>query len=138
MIDMIFDFSSLPNIGQKVGQLLKINLPLLLYGEMGTGKTTLTKEIIRSLGCEDEVTSPTFNIMQSYTINNKILWHVDLYRLDTHDNFEELGLDELNMQSLLIIEWPERLGERLFVPHLKGKLKVLADHRRHLIIEKIL
>ena len=135
MLDIIFDLSAISTVGQQVAALLDVKLPLLLYGEMGSGKTTLTKQIAKALGVTDDVTSPTFNIMQSYKAGQKTLWHVDLYRLEGKNSMEELGLDELNYQNLLIIEWPQYL-ERLFNPHIKGILKVLANGQRHLILEK--
>ena len=136
MLELTFDLTSLPNAGKQIAALMKVKLPLLLYGEMGAGKTTLTKAIIQALGNSDEVTSPTFNIMLSYDTQNATLWHVDLYRLETGRSIQELGLDELNWQNLLIIEWPERLGQQLFTPHLKGILSVLANGHRHLIVER--
>lgn len=136
MLDIIFDLNTISTVGQHVATLLDVKLPLLLYGEMGSGKTTLTKQIAKALGVTDDVTSPTFNIMQSYKAGKQTLWHIDLYRLEGKSNIEELGLDELNYQNLLIIEWPQYL-ERLFNPHIKGILKVLANGQRHLILEKI-
>ena len=136
MLDIIFDLNTISTVGQHVATLLDVKLPLLLYGEMGSGKTTLTKQIAKALGVTDDVTSPTFNIMQSYKAGKQTLWHVDLYRLEGKNSIEELGLDELNYQKLLIIEWPQYL-ERLFNPHIKGILKVLANCQRHLILEKI-
>ena len=136
MLDIIFDLNTISTVGQHVATLLDVKLPLLLYGEMGSGKTTLTKQIAKALGVTDDVTSPTFNIMQSYKAGKQTFWHIDLYRLEGKSNIEELGLDELNYQNLLIIEWPQYL-ERLFNPHIKGILKVLANGQRHLILEKI-
>lgn len=136
MIDINFSLDNIAEAGQRIASFLDVKLPLLLYGQMGSGKTTLTKHIVKALGGTDEVTSPTFNIMQSYNIGQLTLWHVDLYRLDNPDSIVELGLDELNYHDLLIIEWPERL-ERAFKPHIKGSLKILADNQRHFVLEKI-
>ncbi len=136
MFDITFDLNTIATVAEQSAAMLDVRLPLLLYGEMGSGKTTLTKHIVKSLGCDDEVTSPTFNIMQSYNVGKRVLWHVDLYRLDDSNSIEELGLDELNTQNLLIIEWPQRLG-RLFNPHIKGVLEVVDNNRRRLILEKI-
>ena len=136
MLDITFGLNNIAEVGQRVALSLDVKLPLLLYGEMGSGKTTLTKHIVKAFGVVDEVTSPTFNIMQSYTIGNKVLWHIDLYRLEDPNSIEGLGLDELNSQNLLIIEWPERLV-RTFTPHIKGTLRVLDNDKRNLVLEKI-
>lgn len=136
MLDMTFNLSSILQTGQQVASLLKQGVPLLLYGEMGAGKTTLIKHIVKALGCSDEVTSPTFTIMQSYEIAQGILWHIDLYRL-REDQIDELGLDELNMHNLMIIEWPERLGSKIFSKYIKGLLLVQSDSSRRLVLEII-
>jgi len=83
------------------------NTFLLLEGELGVGKTTLTQLIAKNLGIKEKVTSPTFNILQRYQIkDNYYLNHFDFFRLNTNDKldfFQELTTDNLN-----IIEWPEK------------------------------
>ena len=83
------------------------NLYLILQGELGVGKTTLTQLIAKNLGIKEKITSPTFNILQRYKIKNDYyLNHFDFFRLNDTDNleiFEELTRDNLN-----IIEWPEK------------------------------
>lgn len=129
-----FALESINQAAQEVCSLLKPGMPLLLYGEMGAGKTTLTKHIVAALGCCEEVTSPTFTIMQSYETSLGALWHVDLYRLDEHST-NELGLEELNSQAMMIIEWPERLSERFFPTYIKATLQVLENGMRKLVME---
>jgi tRNA threonylcarbamoyladenosine biosynthesis protein TsaE len=97
-----------------VGRLLSSELPLaglvLLIGDLGTGKTTLTKGIAEGLGAAaaDEVSSPTFTLIHEYGMPTKI-YHVDLYRLDTVEQVSGLGLDELlDSPALVIMEWAER------------------------------
>jgi tRNA threonylcarbamoyladenosine biosynthesis protein TsaE len=83
------------------------NTFLLLEGELGAGKTTLTQLIAKNLGIKEKVTSPTFNILQRHQIkNNYFLNHFDFFRLNTNDKldlFQELTIDNLN-----IIEWPKK------------------------------
>lgn len=131
-----FDLSSLSQAAQEVRGLLKSGLPLLLYGEMGAGKTTLTKHIVAALGCSEEVTSPTFTIMQSYATSSGTLWHIDLYRLEEHQ-VDELGIDELSRQHMIIIEWPERLARNFFSTYIKAELQVEAGEKRVLTLEVI-
>lgn len=136
MNDVSFSLNSIDNVAKQVASMLEVGLPLLLYGEMGAGKTTLTKHIIAALGCKEEVTSPTFTIMQSYLTQHGTLWHIDLYRLDEH-HIDELGLDEINRQNMMIIEWPQRLGNRVFPRYVKGTLLVQQDETRSLSLETV-
>ncbi len=138
MEDIYFNLTTIKDVGKKVASLLTPGLPLLLYGQMGAGKTTLTKYIVAALGGDENVTSPTYTIMQSYKTTKDTLWHVDLYRLDggVHE-IDELGLDELNMYNMLIIEWPERLNPGMFSKYVRGGLSVQGSEDRRLILEII-
>ncbi len=135
MTDIIFNLDSIADAAKHVVGKLRPKLPFLLYGEMGAGKTTLTKHIVAALGYQEEVTSPTFTIMQPYLTSAGTLWHIDLYRMDDEHQIEELGLDELNIQDMMIIEWPERLGDKIFSKYLKGTLLVQSDDSRKLTLE---
>jgi tRNA threonylcarbamoyladenosine biosynthesis protein TsaE len=86
----------------------------LLKGEMGSGKTTLVKQIVNQLGVEGPVSSPTFSIINQYgDTNEKVVYHFDLYRLKNELEAFDIGLEEyLNSGHLCLIEWPEKL-ERL-------------------------
>ena len=82
-----------------------------LYGALGAGKTTLARGLLRGLGHEGEVASPTFPIVQAYAPpDTRIpLWHVDLYRIEHAAELDEIGLDEARDGGAMVIEWPERL-----------------------------
>jgi len=83
-----------------------------LSGDLGAGKTTFARGILRALGWAGEVPSPTFTLVQSYETTPEV-WHVDLYRLHGAADADALGLWETD--AALLIEWPERLGDAL--PH---------------------
>lgn len=138
LLTSTFEQVNLPKIGVAIAELIQIGKPLFLYGEMGAGKTTLTKHIIKSLGCMQEVTSPTFSIMQSYDTSKGNVWHVDLYRLKNAYEVEELGLYEMFAHNIFIVEWPERFNGYLFKPHLKAMLDINADQTRTITIEEFL
>ena len=84
---------------------------IALYGTLGAGKTTLARGILRGLGHEGDVGSPTFPIVKTYEPPDTRLpaWHVDLFRIEEASELDELGLDEVREEGVLLIEWPERL-----------------------------
>jgi tRNA threonylcarbamoyladenosine biosynthesis protein TsaE len=81
---------------------------LLFYGNMGVGKTTLIKAIVKQLGCDDEVTSPTFSIVNEYELRNDKIFHFDLYRVKTIEEAYNFGIEDyLDSNYWVLIEWPE-------------------------------
>ena len=102
--------------GARLAPLLRAGDAVALFGELGTGKTTLTRGVLRGLGFHGDVASPTFPIVQTYEPPQARLpvWHVDLYRIEDPAEIDELGLDEARADSALIVEWPERLGSSLW------------------------
>ena len=106
---------------------------IALYGALGAGKTTLARGLLRGLGHDGEVASPTFPIVQAYAPpDTRIpLWHVDLYRIENSAELEEIGLDEAWGAAAMVIEWPERLP-RLSPEALRLTLTVAPDGARAL------
>jgi len=100
---------------------------ILLSGEVGVGKTTLIKEILRTLKVNDNVNSPTFSIINEYiTRDKKIIYHIDLYRIKTIDELHSIGFFEyLDSKNLCFIEWGDIIEEILKV-----------DYNKFLIVKK--
>lgn len=95
------------DLGRKIAELIKIPSLILLKGELGTGKTLITKALALDLGYKGEVTSPTFNLVQEYQGEFEII-HMDLYRLNRTEELFEIGFEDyLNRNAVILIEWPE-------------------------------
>lgn len=105
---------------------------IALSGTLGAGKTTLARGLLRGLGFDGEVASPTFPIVLAYEPPDVRvpLWHVDLYRTEAATEIEQLGLDDALADSALLIEWPERLGERLWPEALALTLEITGPTAR--------
>lgn len=103
-----------------------------LSGDLGAGKSSLARALLHALGWADDVPSPTFTLVQPYGPPELPfeVWHVDLYRLDTPEEAEALGLFEAD--AALLIEWPERLGARLPANALRLRLEGQGDQPRRL------
>jgi tRNA threonylcarbamoyladenosine biosynthesis protein TsaE len=108
-----------------------------LSGELGAGKTTLARGVLRGLGFSGDVASPTFPLVIAYEPPDTRLplWHVDLYRIEDPGEIEELALDEARLEAALVIEWPERLGASLWIDSLRLRLTPDGDAGRALTAE---
>ena len=105
----ITSFEQTIELAQNISKTLKHGSVVALKGDLGAGKTFLTKHIISTLmGADTHVTSPTFQLLQIYQANGYDIYHYDLYRLKNKDEIFELGIeDAMNGRNICIIEWPE-------------------------------
>ena len=98
------------------------NMVICLMGDLGTGKTVFTKGFAQALEVQEEVTSPTFNIIKEYTSGEMPLYHMDVYRLD--GKVEDLGIEEyFNKKGITIIEWADMIPDYLPEKRLDIKIK---------------
>lgn len=101
-------------LGERLGALLRAGDVLVLTGDLGAGKTQLTKGIAAGMGITDDVTSPTFNILMVYEGAGMPLYHFDLYRLDDADQLEDIGFyDALEGDGPCVIEWGEQFASEI-------------------------
>jgi tRNA threonylcarbamoyladenosine biosynthesis protein TsaE len=119
-------------LGHRFAPLIRAGDVIALFGDLGAGKTTLARGILRGLGCRHDVASPTFPIVQTYEDLTPPIWHVDLYRIERAGELGELGLDDALLDGALVIEWPERLGDALWPAALRLHLTAAADGGRAL------
>lgn len=125
--------------GCEIGASLKVPVLILLSGELGAGKTTLTKGIVTGLGAarEEDVTSPTFTLVHKYQGRARV-YHVDLYRISGFHDLETLGLEDLfSEQAVVIVEWPDRLTLRTDWPVLRINLEHVSDDERRIVLQDI-
>ena len=99
-------------LARRLAPRLRAGDVLLLSGQIGAGKTTFARAMIRALtgNPAEDVPSPSFTLVQTYDAPGLAIWHVDLYRLSGPEGALELGLDEAMGTALCLIEWPDRLG----------------------------
>jgi len=121
------DIAALEAVAARFAPHLRPSDVIALSGDLGAGKTTFARAVLRGLGWAGEVPSPTFTLVQSYDTVPEV-WHVDLYRLNTPDEAAALGLWET--EAALLIEWPERLGALLPADALRLRLDGSGDTRR--------
>ena len=136
-------------ITNKISKLIRKGDNLLLYGELGVGKTTFTKFLINQLQSENkinitEVLSPTFNILNDYQINNLNVKHYDLYRIKQKEELDNIGLFE-EKDSINIIEWPEILNlynikylkfEFSYSENLQNRNLIISSNYKNKIIDE--
>ncbi|MCJ8157867.1 tRNA (adenosine(37)-N6)-threonylcarbamoyltransferase complex ATPase subunit type 1 TsaE [Sphingomonas sp. LaA6.9] len=119
-------------LGASLAKVVRTGDVIALSGDLGTGKTTLARGLLAALGLEEEAPSPSFAIVQPYAPPEVRIpvAHVDLYRIDDPEDALELGLDDMLEDSLLLIEWPERLGDALWPDALRLTFERTGDGAR--------
>jgi len=125
--------------GREIGASLKSPVLVLLSGELGAGKTTLTKGIVTGLGAarEEDVTSPTFTLVHKYQGRTRV-YHVDLYRISGFHDLETLGLEDVfSEDAVVIVEWPDRLTLRTDWPVLRIALEHVDENARRIAIGEL-
>ena len=104
---------------------------IALSGQLGAGKTSIARGLLAALGLEGEAPSPSFAIVQPYEDLSPPVWHVDLFRIESALEMEELGLDAA-ANAVLVVEWPERAGESAWPDALRLSLDFAPDGARRL------
>lgn len=126
---MILDEKEVVRWGRRIGRSVERPVFIGLRGPLGAGKSVLARAIARGAGVEDELPSPTFNLVFRYrTPDGGSVVHMDLYRLESPDELWELGWEDLGApDEVALVEWPERAGDRL--P--PDRWEIALDHPEH-------
>ena len=105
---------------------------ILFYGEMGSGKTTLIKEIVKQLGVEDTVNSPTFSLVNEYhSLKGGVIYHFDFYRIENEEEAFDIGLEEyLYRNHWCFIEWPDKVENLLPLESVAVHLSINHNNTR--------
>lgn len=116
--------------GARLAAVLRPGMAVWLIGDLGAGKTTLTRGLVRALGYEGRVKSPTYTLVEIYPFSSFNLYHFDLYRFEDPEEWEEAGFrDSFNSESICLVEWPEKGGTLLSRPDLEIRLEIDGDGR---------
>jgi len=112
-------------LGTRLAGVLSPGLVIWLRGDLGAGKTTLTRGLLRGLGFHGKVKSPTYTLVESYVISGLYLYHFDLYRFVDPEEWDAAGFrDYFTGDSVCLVEWPEKAAELLPVPDLEIRLAI--------------
>ncbi len=129
-------FEETQSAGSILSKQITPGVALLLYGDLGSGKTTFVQGLAKGLGIEQRIISPTFIIARKYEIKGKSLYHIDLYRTQTEVDLKNIGLGELleDKNAIVVIEWPEKLGKLLPEKRTEIHFRDLGGNRREIMI----
>jgi tRNA threonylcarbamoyl adenosine modification protein YjeE len=122
------DLEATARLGAGIASGLRPGDAVALWGDLGAGKTTLARAILRALGVSEDVPSPTFTLVQSYDTNPPVA-HYDLYRLKSSREIAELGFEDALTDGAALVEWPERAPEYLPPDALHVRLGLLDGVR---------
>lgn len=132
-MNIVFSLDQIQQVAEKI--IAQNPKKIILFnGEMGVGKTTLIKELCKTLGVKDATSSPTFSLVNEYyTSNNQIVYHFDFYRLNKETEALDMGVDDyLYSGNWCFIEWSEKIAGLIPEEHSVVKIELLPDGKRKL------
>ncbi len=128
------------DFAKKFAKLLRGGEVVLLNGDLGAGKTTFTREVLKALGVKGEVTSPTFTIMREYHTKKFDIYHFDMYRICDASEVSEFGLEDYiysgSARSLVFIEWSENIKKILKGKFIEINISIIDENSRKFIINR--
>jgi len=128
--------SEIPHLALELREWIVAQKNILFYGEMGAGKTTLIKGICAALGSSNEISSPTYALVNEYEGDNSLIYHFDLFRLKSFKEVLDIGFEEyIDSDAICLIEWPEKI-ESLVEHGLKIEIDKIGLNTRKISIFK--
>ena len=135
-MNKIYTLDKLPSIAKQIINIAKNTKNILFYAEMGAGKTTLIKEIIKQLDITDNVSSPTFSLVNEYlSINNETIYHFDFYRIEEETEALDIGIDDyFHKDAWCFIEWAQNIESYLPKKSIVVNIEIVDEVTRKIII----
>ena len=133
-----YDITEIDKASKIIIELIKQKNKVLFSGPIGSGKTTLIKNVMHNLGFNEHVSSPTFSIINEYALDYKMIYHMDLYRIKKKNELYEIGFEEyLRNGNLCLIEWPEIAIKMIEKDFIHIKLKEISKTKRSIEIKSL-
>ena len=131
-MDEIYNITQLPKIASQIINLAKNTKNILFYAEMGAGKTTLIKEIIKQLGVADNVSSPTFSLVNEYfSDKNELIYHFDFYRIEDETEALDIGIEDyFYKDAWCFMEWPQNIESFLPENAIAVNIEIIDEETR--------
>jgi len=137
-IVIVTDLSALPAAAQALLQFAGNQKLFLFYGHMGAGKTTFVKALCEQLGVAENVTSPTFSIVNEYTGTDAQVYHFDFYRLKDQSEALDMGYEEYFYSgNYCLVEWPEKIPDLLPSHYIQVNIEATGEQTRKISFERI-
>ena len=133
-----YDITEIDKVSRIIIELIKQKNKVLFSGPLGSGKTTLIKNVMHDLGYNEHVSSPTFSVINEYALDYKMIYHMDLYRIKKEDELYEIGFEEyMKNGNLCLIEWPEIAIKIIDKDFIHIKLKEISKTKRSIEIKSL-
>jgi len=133
-----YSLTNIDEISQLIVDKIKTIKTIMLRGELGSGKTTIVKSVLKKIGVNEVVTSPTFSIVNEYNSAETIVYHFDLYRIENTEELDVIGFEDyIYSQNICFIEWPEIVLDKINFKYLDIEVKYLDENNREILISEI-